>query len=418
MKARSRPERLTPASVAPDLRRQYLDGVVSELWPEHEVSIERGAAGQSYALVPNGRRPVVMIPRRPRRVAAAVLRNYKASADRSTEVRLRLYSLGARLGFADLLPHRITITPATSAASASSAVNDIGEHLKLVLDRDVALAVYTSPPRANRKTVLQLLTPSGHTFAFVKIGTNDLTRDLVRREADALERLGTAPLVSVEVPQLLYRGQWREFELLVQQAFTGSAKAIMAPRALTESMLEVAGVAGLATHPAASNPYVDGLRRRMESLSSQPYGAQLLCLLQGVIEGSDGTELTLGSWHGDWTPWNMTTDGRKALVWDWERFESGVPLGFDALHHDMQGAMNRGGAEPSAAARGMVNRCAVLIESFGVSPRAAELTARLYLLEIGTRYASDRQADAGSRLGLLETWLLPELHHAARASKP
>ena len=24
------------------------------------------------------------------------------------------------------------------------------------------------------------------------------------------------------------------------------------------------------------------------------------------------------------------------LVWDWERFATGVPLGFDAVHHELQ----------------------------------------------------------------------------------
>lgn len=410
----SGPEKLTSADTVLDHRRAYLDEVVAELWSGHHVSTDRDAVGESYALVPSGRRPVVMIPRRPRRVAAAVLRNYKASADRRTHLRLRLYSLGARFGLADLLPHRITIS--STRPTHSTTANDIGKHLGLALGRDVVLAVYTSPPRANRKTVLQVLTPDGQTFAFVKIGTNDLTRALVRREADALERLANASLVSVEVPQLLHRGTWRGFELLAQRALAGSTNSTMSQSGLADSMMEVAGVNGLISHSAATNPYLDGLRSRMESVTPQPYGSELMSLLDEVVHSAADRMVTLGSWHGDWTPWNMTTDGVKALVWDWERFESDVPLGFDALHYNLQGALVRGGLEPRAAVRDMMGKSEELVAPFGVRPDTAQLTARLYLLELGTRYAQDRQAEAGSRLGLLETWLLPELRSASRAT--
>jgi hypothetical protein len=44
-----------------------------------------------------------------------------------------------------------------------------------------------------------------------------------------------------------------------------------------------------------------------------------------------------------------------------------------------------------------------------VPPPAAELTALLYLFDLATRYLADRQAQAGARLGVLGTWLLPVL---------
>ncbi len=37
------------------------------------------------------------------------------------------------------------------------------------------------------------------------------------------------------------------------------------------------------------------------------------------------------------------------------------------------------------------------------------LTALLYLVDLATRYLTDRQAEAGARLGVLGTWLLPVL---------
>ena len=56
-----------------------------------------------------------------------------------------------------------------------------------------------------------------------------------------------------------------------------------------------------------------------------------------VLDGSAGdVGLTFGAWHGDWAPWKMRPLAGRLLVWDWERFTIGGPLGYDALHFDLQ----------------------------------------------------------------------------------
>ena len=59
------------------------------------------------------------------------------------------------------------------------------------------------------------------------------------------------------------------------------------------------------------------------------------------------------------------------LVWDWERFARGVPLGFDALHYALQ---RRHPAEPvdaAAAVEAPSRRAAELLLPFGVRPAGA-----------------------------------------------
>ena len=58
-----------------------------------------------------------------------------------------------------------------------------------------------------------------------------------------------------------------------------------------------------------------------------------------------------------------------------------------------------------------VRRADELLASFGVESEARELTALLYLVDLAARYLTDRQAEAGARLGVLGTWLLPVLIH-------
>jgi hypothetical protein len=71
------------------------------------------------------------------------------------------------------------------------------------------------------------------------------------------------------------------------------------------------------------------------------------------------------------------------------------------------------GADPQAAAEQMLADAAEICRPLGVEAAVARPVALLYLAEIGTRYLQDRQAEAGSRLGRIDTWLLPALTRPA-----
>jgi hypothetical protein len=102
-----------------------------------------------------------------------------------------------------------------------------------------------------------------------------------------------------------------------------------------------------------------------------------------------------------------TTSG--LLVWDWERFASGVPVGFDALHYWLQSEVGPQHRDPLAAATDCLEHAAALLAPFGIDPGRARLTAALYLADMSTRYLVDRQAAAGAPLGAPGTWLIPAL---------
>ena len=122
-----------------------------------------------------------------------------------------------------------------------------------------------------------------------------------------------------------------------------------------------------------------------------------------------GEALELGAWHGDWTPWNMTATTEGLLVWDWERFGTEVPVGFDPLHYRLQAAIVRDGKDPRSAVGDLLTMCGPLLYGFGVPGGSARTTTLLYLIDLAARYLTDRQAQAGARLGVLGSWLLPEL---------
>ena len=125
-------------------------------------------------------------------------------------------------------------------------------------------------------------------------------------------------------------------------------------------------------------------------------GARLARCLEVLLERYGDTRIAVGSWHGDWTPWNMARRGPRVLVWDWERFETGVPVGLDWWHHQVQTATR---------ARGIaVDVVLAALGRSGAGEGTQGLVAGLYLLALSTRYAelvaAERGADiaAGARV--------------------
>src|SRR5256885_4855954 len=104
----------------------------------------------------------------------------------------------------------------------------------------------------------------------------------------------------------------------------------------------------------------------------------------------------------------MAAVADAVLLWDWERSARDVPLGFDAVHHELQARLERG-EDAESAVGATVARAAERLAPFEVPPSAAEVTALLYLVDLATRYLADRQAQSRARLGVLRTRLLPGL---------
>jgi hypothetical protein len=409
-------------------RSGYLQDILAVLWPE-PASIERrgrvaprkgarpgqaapGSSPTEFLLVPNETRPVLLVPRRPRRATAAALRHYKASAVGGRRLAFRGLAAAAQLGLGDALPHRITVGPTGDGPEA-----DVLAYLRKVLDQDLVVSLRVGPPRANRKPVLELLSPRGEVLGFAKVGITSLTRELVRAEAAALNVLQGSGLTRLQVPRLLHHGQWREHEVMVQTPLSGSGRAVSRAM-LTSAMVEVATTAGVTTQVVGQSDYWRTLRSRLEGCADREPAAALLRVMDDLQATADVTSLAFGSWHGDWTPWNMASSGDQVLAWDWERFESGVPVGYDALHHQLQGEVERNGAGGAqSATEAALFTAPMTLGPLGVRPGFAVFVAALYLIEIATRYTCDGAAEAGARLGDVSTWLLPPLARYAERTR-
>jgi len=404
------PSRLIGTGVLP--RTEYLNEVVGLLWPVPLVtSIGRvgTASGRlvgDFVVVPNMSKPRLLLPADAPRAAATAVRRYSEPRSRLAKIRLEMLALSMRSNTGRaLMRDRVRVR-----AAYDSPADTIETYLAAALGVDLRVSLHIGPARANRKPVLSLLSRSGELLGFAKIGINDLTRRLVLAEQASLTLLANAKWTYTKVPTLLHAGRWREFPIVVMSALPVERRRIpVRGTRLTQSMLEVAAAGGMTDHRITDSPYWSSLLARLDELPPGRDADSLREAAAVLADRGGAAVLRMGSWHGDWTPWNMASVTDAILLWDWERFTGPVPLGFDAVHYRLQQDVIRAGNDPRTAVSDCVEASPALLAPFGLGASEAELTVLLYLVDLATRYLGDGQAEAGARLGVLDQWLLPEL---------
>jgi hypothetical protein len=409
--------RVTGAASPGDERADWLRELVPLLWPA-PATVTLGRARQpdahrSYLILPSLAHPRLLVPRRTRRAAAGAVRGYgeQSSAARRAAVRLAAGALRAGAGDPLLRDRLEVVEPQTGQQTGPwRGAETIEDHLARELGRPVLVSLHLGPARANRKPVLQLLDAGGGTVGFAKVATTALAGRLVAAEAETLRRLARAGLTHLTPPRVLSGGCWRGLEMLVQSPLPVRQPRRPSAARLAAATAEVAAVGGLTTQPLAG-PYLAGLRERVAALPTGPARDGLAGALDALRPA--GTELLIGSWHGDWTPWNTAVVADTVLAWDWERFTGGVPVGFDALHYDLQPRALAQVDAAGAAAADSVRRAPGLLAPLGVPAGSAPTVAVLYLVEILTRYVGDGQTRWGNWRSMTEGVLA-----AARAAAP
>ncbi len=393
-------------------RAEYLGEVLPLLYPHPCATTlphsRPGPTGQpvhrEFVVLPDVSRARLLAPTGNTRITVGAVRRYSEPQSATSRLKREAVVAAFRTGTDRLLLRdRVRV-------HAAAGADHIERFLHHLLGRPFALSVHIGPARANRKPVLQLLDDRGRTVAFGKLGVNELTRQLVRGEARAMNTLANAGLRHLRVPTVLATGQWHGHEVLISAALPVERPRVpLDGELLRLAMREVAGMSGMHRQRLADSRYWATLRGRLADLTGAPEGRTLAAAARDLVLRAGALRIDFGSWHGDWTPWNMAAVADDLLVWDWERFTTGIPVGFDPLHYQLQSAIVQSGHSPRTAVANLLRSAPALLAGYGVPLGAARPTALLYLIELATRYLTDRQAEAGARLGVLGTWLLPEL---------
>jgi hypothetical protein len=375
----------------------YAGQVAALMWPDasDDAATAPAAAGrQGLLALPSSSRPRLLVPAHNRAVAAAAARSYHVARGLRARVSTELLAGGLRTGALQLLAGSRLRMP-----TARVDLGGITATLREIVSPHCEIAVYVGIPRRNRKPVLLIFEPDGTLSAVAKLAVSPLASGLVRNESTALRQLGDARLTSVTVPRVLFAGQWSGHELLVQSALPALGRPPKdAERQRDEGAVEISSVGGLRHVRLRCSGVLERLLERSEALPLSDERTLIASSLAALRDRSGTVELPVGSWHGDWTPWNHAATRAGLLAWDWERFASGVPAGFDALHCAAQELAARSG-QPQAALAEVRARLDPLLRPFGVIPAAQRTVFALYLLEILVRYTEDsqREAVAGGR---------------------
>jgi hypothetical protein len=384
-------------------RSAELAWLAEVLWgptPGVEVVVGRLPAGapasQRWGVLPGLGRPRLLVPLASPRAAAAAVGQDSDAMTGPARLARAVVALGLRSGAVGSFLRRRGLVVAAAGPAEGSL---LGDHVPAVLGRpDLAAAILLGPVRPNRKPVVQLVGGDGRPVGYLKVGWNDLTRRLVRAEADSLRRLAGARRRGFTAPALLHQGTWRGLDIAIGSAlphrpWPRGAGHFLPPVAVSREIAALGGVEEAALGDSGWWARLQGrlaaVRRAMADRPAGPPGhdagpgpGERLATLDAVLERLEGraaTRLAFGTWHGDWGPWNLRSTRGRLLVWDWERSADGVPLGFDLLHFGYQTALQ--GRPPAAAAATARDRAAPHLAELGQRPGVGELLCDLYLLE-------------------------------------
>lgn len=373
--------------------------VAEALWPGADLRPTRLADRTAqYLAVPSAADPRFLLPR-DRRSADAVLEHFRNGGNASARRRVLLLRTALRTTGGWPLAGGLRVG-GTCGDSIETWVSE-------AVGCETTLGIQLGPRRANRKPILQVLDEDDRPLAVGKVGSGRLTHALVEAEGAALGILADAALPGLRTPRLLHRGEFHgaSVVLMTHLPLRHATSGVDDGRR-TRAMVGLARGLGTRWVLPEKAPFVERLGERAASVTHPAIRAACLRWHELLVAAREPWEL--GCWHGDWTNWNMAALGPELLVWDWERFAVDVPLGWDALHHDLRLDIEDRDPVPDVARR-LVERSARVLAPFGVDSRTAPFVAGAYLVELALRYTLDGQRDAGGRSARVEEWVLPVL---------
>lgn len=384
-------------------RLAYLDATEELLWPTADAATR---AANGLCILPSPTKPRLLTPVSPRRAASSAVLRYSAQQS--------WLGRGAGVGLAAAV--RLGYVGRASRRRPGHAVgpDSIDAHLGQVMGEAVSTSLSLSPDRANRKPVLQVFDHAGRTIAFAKIGINDLSDQLVRNEAVALAELAGSRLATATVPRLLSSATWRGMPVLVTSPLPALSLRRVSDALVDPAMQEISAIGAEPAGAAPLGRYVSRLHARAEEAAAGA-GVDFIVhwrgLFDAVVAQPAIADVAWGSWHGDWTTWNCVPLGERLAVWDWERFDRGVPTGFDRLHFELNRTVGRSRTGFATAAPALIAGAGELLRPWRVAPSTARVIALLYILDISLRYMSDDQRASGGG-GTVETWAFPAVQAA------
>lgn len=374
------------------------------LFPTSEVSLRRVSAKDPHAmrLVPPGEHARLAVPTSSSSAASRTL--HRPSAGDSVLRTILRSSLAAAERT------RLLRLFTSYGIAVDRTEGSIVEHLSNIFDQDVSIGLMVGSARANRKPVLNVFSKNGEELGFAKVGLGSLANRLVAAEAHALDCLALMELVEMQVPATISTKPWLGHSVLVMTP-------LRADRIQGRLDLPFAALNELARSPSERLRIRDSewLKRMEKTCGKDAINTSLPALLAAVADRHGDEEWDFSPWHGDFGPWNMARTSSAPMVWDWERFDPGMPRGMDAVHFLVHREIAGAGEEGLPIHR-LLSASAQALKSCGGSVPATSTPVLLatYLLTYAVRFVCEgleHQVPATTALGLRYASHLSQLLH-------
>ncbi|QYJ04213.1 phosphotransferase [Nocardioides panacisoli] len=365
---------------------------VAALWPHAEVRLVHGHARGSdvraeFALAPSARSPRMAIPVAPAAAAAGAMGRASAATG-AGEVATRLAaSRFLRVGGVRALADRVQVRGPSD--------DSLQDHLEESLGLPLVFALGIGTDRVNRKPVLEAFDLRGRRVGFVKVGLGPVARESVTAEAAALQQVRALAGSGIEVPRVLHHSTWRGAPVLVMTSVpTPGAIVDWDRRRIPTSWMRTFDRRFAAPSRRLGDlPWWHDVVERLASVTRRRERRSALECADRLASTAT-TALPVSAWHGDWTPWNMARHRRGLSLWDWERFEVGVPSGLDVVHYAVNVHTVADGETPAAVARGAARARGHLDLREG----EADTVVGAYLAAINARYLPLAEGPGGTAI--------------------
>ena len=364
--------------------REQLTERLRTVWPE-PIPLgltrlpRRSGRSEEYLVLPTMSRPVFLVPAASAGAAHALSRS---DDGQRAPVLTRALQGAHQRGLLRRAPGVIRVAVPESEGLVASV-------RRLVPEAD-SVVVRLGRQRHGRAVVLQALDGEGRTLGFAKCA-RDSGIDRLRAERDRLHELAERPVPGVTSPPVLGWAEEGGAAVLCLGALTPGAATSGGDVPVTAMQALSARHQQSGPHPFGETTLLRRLQHDAEVLAARSPGAAWLTdHAARLAERYADQPVALGSWHGDWVPWNMARDGEEVLLWDWEHYEDDVLSGFDHIHFLAQTRRMREGTGPAEEAAWLAESRAALTSDWGQAEREAEVVIASYLLAVNQRYVADR----------------------------
>jgi hypothetical protein len=319
----------TPREIANRVRDLFIDALLQGNDAAVPATAEQ-APGEHAVLA--GR---FLIPLDRRKTAAASLDIYNPQRP-VAKIAKALLRAGLRVGAAQIfLRHRAGLG---SLAGVQTFLS------RAVACEDVAIAISLGTPGPNQKPTIQIMDRAGVILGYAKAGSSERAIASIQNERQALRTLDSAQFSTAVLPRLLDAGWVKNNYVLVQSpcASAHESRAIVPDRRHVCFLAELHGL-----RPSYRElPFPEDAE--IEEMRDGGFHYYAHLIESAKTRWCERGAFPCGPAHGDFTPWNIRSDGGALFVFDWEAFEERTPAAWDLFHFIVAGAVEVRGTKPGA----------------------------------------------------------------------